>query len=324
MRRLASLVLTLAVAACATAQEMVKVDPKLPTYERVRGVDGSVKSIGSDTLNQAMGYWAELFKRFYPNVTVEIEGKGSSTAPPALIEGQAQFGPMSRPMKQSEVDAFEARFKFKPTALKVGIDALAVFVHKDCPLEEISLDQIRAVFSVDSPELTWGDLGVTDPRFRARRISLYGRNSASGTYGFFKEVGLAKTDFKASVKEQPGSAAVVQGVARDPFSIGYSGIGYVTPDVKALKVTDGFMPAAEPSFDNSISGDYPLARFLYVYVNLDKRVGLDPLREEFIRLILSRQGQEAVIRAGYFPLPGAIANEQASQLGLDYALLEDK
>ncbi len=324
MRRLAGLVISMGVAAFAGAQDALTVDAKIPPYERARGVDGTIKSIGSDTLNQAMGYWAELFKRYYPNVTVEIEGKGSSTAPPALIEGQSQFGPMSRPMKQTEVDAFEAKFSYKPTALKVGIDALAVFVHKDCPLEEISLDQIKAVFSVDSPQLTWGDLGVTDPRYRARRISLYGRNSASGTYGFFKEVGLGKTDYKATVKEQPGSAAVVQGVARDPFSIGYSGIGYVTPDVKALKVTDGIMPAAEPTFENSISGDYPLARFLYVYVNLDKRAGLDPLREEFIRLILSRQGQEAVIRAGYFPLPAAIAAEQASQLGMDYALLEDK
>lgn len=313
----------LALTASAPAQDS-RVDPTLPSYERIAGIGGSLKSVGSDTLNQVMGHLSELYRRYYPNVTVEIEGKGSSTAPPALIEGQAQFGPMSRAMKPSELDAFEARFGYKPTPMKVGIDALAVFVHKDCPLEEITLEQIRRVFSVDAPELTWGDLGVTDPRYRTQRISLYGRNSVSGTYGYFKEVGLGGTDFKPSVKEQPGSSAVVQGVARDPYAMGYSGTGYVTPDVKSLRVAeDESMEAFEPSYEYAVSGDYPLARFLYVYVNYDARVGLDPLRREFVRMTFSREGQEAVVRGGYFPVPGKIALEQAQAFGIsDFKLQE--
>jgi phosphate transport system substrate-binding protein len=302
----------------AAAKEAASaVDPALPVYKPASGVSGSLKSVGSDTMNNLMTHWFEEFKKLYPNVQTELEGKGSSTAPPALIEGQAQFGPMSRPMKQSEIDEFEKKFGYKPTPIRGAIDALEVFVHKDCPLAEISLDQVRKVFSVEGKDMTWGDLGVKDSAWANKPISLYGRNSASGTYGYFKEHALAKKDFKPTVKEQPGSSGVIQGISSDRYSMGYSGIGYKTADVKGLKIAkaDG-EPAFDASTDNCYSGDYPLARFLYVYVNHKPGSTMEPLRAEFIRMVMSSAGQEAVNKDGYIPITADIAREELTALGM--------
>lgn len=304
-------------ASAATAFGQVQVDPALPSYTAVSGVSGSVKSVGSDTLNNLMTLWAEDFNQFYPNVSIEIEGKGSSTAPPALIEGLAQFGPMSRAMKSSEIDQFESKFGYKPTEVRVAVDALAVFVHKDNPIESLSLDQVAAIFSVQGPNsMTWGDLGLTG-EWANRPISLYGRNSASGTYGFFKEVALGNKDFKPTVKEQPGSSSVVQGIATDKFAIGYSGIGYATADVRAVPLSIETGDEAFPAnADYAYSGDYPLARFLYIYMNHRPNAQLDPIRREFVRLMFSRQGQEITIKDGYFPVSAKIAREDLAKLGV--------
>lgn len=288
---------------------------ELPVYKATSGVSGTITSIGSDTMNNLMTLWGEEYSKFYPSVKTSVEGKGSSTAPPALIEGQSNFAPMSRPMKSSEVDKFEAEFGYKPTALRAGIDALAVYVHKDCPLDEISIDQITQAFSVSGPDMTWGDLGVTDPAYRTRKLNLYGRNSASGTYGYFKQVGLQGNDFKASVKEQPGSSAVVQGVTSDKFGMGYSGLGYKTAGVKALKISVDGGDAYPADAEHSLSGEYPIARFLYLYVNVDPQTGMtDPLRREFVKLIFSKQGQEVVAKDGYFPVPVSVAREDLEKL----------
>ncbi len=287
------------------------VDESLPTYTPTQGVSGNLKSVGSDTMNNLMTFWGEQFNKFYPGAKIEIEGKGSSTAPPALIENQAQFGPMSREMKSAEVDAFEKKFGYKPTALRTGIDALAVYVHKDNPIQSLTMDQLKQIFSVTGPEkMTWGDLGLTG-EWATRPISLYGRNSASGTYGYFKEHALSKADYKPTVKEQPGSSAVVQGVATDKSAIGYSGLGYKTADVKAVPVNG--VPAEN---DTALSGEYPLARFLYMYVNYKPGSQLEPLRREFVRLVFSQQGQEVVVKDGYIPVPFAVASEELAKVGI--------
>lgn len=295
------------------------IDPELPIYKATSAVSGSIKSIGSDTTNNLMTLWGEEFKQYYPSAQIEVEGKGSSTAPPALIEGQAQFGPMSRPMKSSEIDQFESAFGYKPVVLRTAIDALAVFVHKECPLDEISIDQLTEVFSVRGRDTTWGDLGVTDEAWTSRPVSVYGRNSASGTYGYFKSVALQGNDYKASVKEQPGSSAVVQGVATDRYSMGYSGVGYATADVKMLRVSLDGDEAFGPDAESANSGEYPLARFLYVYINADPIKGLDPLRAEFVKLIFSRQGQEVVLKDGYYPVSAEIAREDLLSCGIQPA-----
>src|SRR5437660_3291227 len=295
-------------------------DPALEAYRPTSGVSGNINSIGSDTLNNLMTLWAETFNKFYPNAKIQIEGKGSSTAPPALIAGTAQLGPMSRPMKGTEVDAFEKKYGYKPTPLRTSVDALAVFVNKDNPIKCLALAQVDAIFSKSRRHgfrediTSWGQLGLAGA-WAGTPLSLYGRNSASGTYGFFKEHALKNGDFKDSVKEQPGSAAVVQGVTVDRFAVGYSGIGYSTAGVRPVPMAEKEGDKCyEADQDNAYAGSYPLSRFLYVYVNRAPSKGLDPLTREFMKLVLSKDGQEVVIKDGYFPIPASISKEELSKI----------
>jgi phosphate transport system substrate-binding protein len=302
------------------ADEAIQVDPNLKGYVRVTGVSGNLNSIGSDTLNNLMTLWAEGFRKQYPGVKIQIEGKGSSTAPPALIEGTAQVGPMSRPMKSTEVDSFERKYKYKPTAFPVAIDALAVYVHRDNPIPGMTMAQVDAVFSksrrwgASQNVDRWGQLGVTG-ELADSPISLYGRNSASGTYGFFKEHALKNGDYKDDVKEQPGSASVVQGVTEDSSGIGYSGIGYLTSGIRALPLAEkeggAFMA---PTQENAMKGSYPLWRHLLVYVNKAPNKPLDPLVKEFIKFIYSKEGQAIVIKDGFFPLPQSVVEKESAKI----------
>ncbi len=320
MRRLLGMFAAMGVVAGLASAQSVKVDPSLAAYTKVDGVSGTAKSIGSDTMNNEMTLWLEGFKSFYPNVNVEIEGKGSSTAPTALIAGTAQFGPMSRAMKSTEIDEFEAKFGYKPTEIATSIDMLAVYVHKDNPIKSLTMQQVDAIFSstrkggLSNDIVTWGDLGLGG-EWTNKPISLYGRNSASGTYGYFKEHALFKGDYKPSVKEQPGSSSVVQAVASDKYAIGYSGIGYMTADVRAVPLApDSSLPAVEASPANAYTGEYPLARFLYLYVNKKPGEPMDPLRREFLRYVLSANGQSDVVKDGYYPLTSKLADRQIEKL----------
>lgn len=309
MTRLALLALAVMLAAPAPASaRAIKVEAGIKPYQKVSGVTGTLSSIGSDTLNNLMTLWAEGFKKSYPGVNIQVEGKGSSTAPPALIAGTAQLGPMSRLMKSEEIDAFEKKYGYKPTAVRVAVDGLAVFVNKDNPLDKLTMPQIDAIFSKTrkgggaADVTTWGQLGLTGS-WAAKPISLFGRNSASGTYGYFKEHALYKGDYKNTVKEQPGSAAVVQGITADKYAMGYSGIGYKTSDVKSIALAaseDGEYFGDNP--ENVYAGTYPLARFLYVYVNRAPGRPLDPLVREFFEFVLSKEGQEIAVKDGYLPL----------------------
>lgn len=302
------------------AAQGVTVDKDIKSYNKTAGVSGNLNAIGSDTLNNLMTLWAEAFQKQYPNVKIQIEGKGSSTAPPALIAGTAQLGPMSRLMKSEEIDAFEKQYGYKPTPVRVAVDGIGVFVNKDNPLEKITMPQIDAIFSkthkggLTDDITTWGQLGLTG-EWASKPISLYGRNSASGTYGYFKEHALYKGDYKDTVKEQPGSAAVVQGITADKFGIGYSGVGYKTSDVKTLKLaaTEGGNYIADDAA-NVYSGTYPLARFLYIYVNKGPGKPLSPLVREFLAFVLSHDGQEIVIKDGYLPLLGQHVAEELPKL----------
>jgi phosphate transport system substrate-binding protein len=314
------LAVTIAVGEMTMAQDGVKLDPGLDSYKAVSGVSGNLSSVGSDTLNNLMTLWAESFSKFYPNVKIQIEGKGSSTAPPALIAGTAQLGPMSRPMRGTEIDQFEKKFGYKPTPVRTAVDALAVFVNKDNPSKCLTMEQVDAIYSKSrrfgykEDVKTWGQLGLTGD-WADRPISLYGRNSASGTYGFFKEHALKNGDYKDEVKEQPGSASVVQGVTVDRYGIGYSGIGYATAGVRAVPIAEKEGAACvEATADNAYAGTYPLARFLYVYINKPPGKALDPLTQEFVKFIVSKEGQEVVVKDGYFPIPASIAKEEVTKL----------
>jgi phosphate transport system substrate-binding protein len=301
--------LSLVIATTVGAQSAVTADPKLPDYKPQAGISGNLNSIGSDTLNNLMTFWAESFRKLYPNVKVQVEGKGSSTAPPALIAGTAQLGPMSREMKAAEIDGFEKKFGYKPRAVAVALDGLAVFVNKDNPIKSLTLQQVDAIFSSTrkrggTPITTWGQLGLTG-EWANRPISLYGRNSASGTYGFFKEHVLKGGDYAVSVKEQPGSASVVQGVEKELGGIGYSGIGYSTSGVRAVAIANTGAPI-EANYENVESFKYPIARDLFVYINMPPAGG-DKLTCEFLKFVLSKAGQADTIKDGYFPLSAKVA-----------------
>ena len=305
-------------AASIAVAEPVKVDESIGGYKKTDGVSGNLNSVGSDTLNDLMALWAEGFRAQYPNVNIQVEGKGSATAPPALIAGTSQLGPMSREMKSSEMDEFEKKFGYKPTAVRVSIDALAVFVQKDNPIKGLTLAQADAIFSSTfkrgGKDITkWGEAGL-EGEWADHPVSLYGRNSASGTYGYFKEHTLSKGDYKTTVKEQPGSSAVVTGVANDQYGIGYSGIGYVTAGVRALPLGDKADKLVEPTYANCLTGDYPLARFLRVYINKKPGQPVDPLTKEFLKFVLSQEGQQVDVKSGFFPLPPAVVAEEMKLL----------
>ena len=298
------------------------VDSALPAYTTVSGVSGNLSSVGSDTLANLMTLWGEDFKRLYPNINIQIQAAGSSTAPPALTEGTSNIGPMSRKMKDKELESFETKFGYKPTAIPVAIDALAVFVHKDNPIEGMTMAQVDAVFSSThkcghSANIdTWGGLGMSGG-WKARDIQMFGRNSVSGTYGYFKEEALCKGDFKNGVNEQPGSASVVQSVSTSINGIGYSGIGYKTSSVRAVPLAkDEKSNFVAASAENATKGSYPLSRFLYVYVNKAPNKPLAPLEREFIKLVLSKQGQEVVVKDGYIPLPASVVAKIQAKLAL--------
>jgi phosphate transport system substrate-binding protein len=320
MQRTLSAILALGVAASIAAAQQAQVDSSLPAYQKQSGVSGNVNSVGSDTMNNMMALWGETFQKLYPNVKIQVEGKGSSTAPAALIAGTAQFGPMSRAMRPTEIDQFESKYGYKPTQIRTSYDALAVFVNKDNPVEKLTLAQVDAIFSktrkrgAKQDVKTWGQLGLTGD-WANRPISLYGRNSASGTYGFFKEHTLANGDYKDSVKEQPGSASVVQGVTEDRFGIGYSGIGYRTSGVKAVPLAEKDGAAySDGNYEDVKTGKYPLNRFLYIYINNAPGKPLDPIVKEYLKLILSKQGQEVVVKDGYLPLPADIVKQELAKL----------
>lgn len=297
-----------------------KVDPKIPDYQRVSGVSGNLSSVGSDTLANLMTLWAEDFKREYPNVNIQIQAAGSSTAPPALTEGTSNLGPMSRKMKDKELEAFERRYGYKPTPIRVAIDALAVFVHKDNPVKGMTIPQVDAVFSSTRkcgyPEdvTRWGQLGL-EGAWKTRAIQLYGRNSVSGTYGYFKKKALCKGDYKNNVNEQPGSASVVQSVSASLNGIGYSGIGYKTSGVRTVPLAKkAGRPFVEATSENAITGKYPLSRFLYIYVNKHPNKPLPPLEREFLKMVLSKSGQNVVVKDGYIPMPKSVVDKEMLKL----------
>jgi phosphate transport system substrate-binding protein len=309
-------------ATCMSASAADLLDPNLPTYTKASGVSGNLSSVGSDTLANLMTLWAEEFKRMYPNVNVQIQAAGSSTAPPALTEGTSNFGPMSRTMKDKEIEAFEKKYGYKPTAVAVAIDALAVFANKDNPIKGLSIPQVDAIFSSTrkcggaEDITTWGQAGV-EGSLADKTIQLFGRNSVSGTYGYFKSKALCKGDFRNNVNEQPGSASVVQSVSTSLNGLGYSGIGYKTSSVRALPLAKKDGEAfVEASPENAVNGTYPLSRFLWVYVNKKPGQDLTPMDAEFLKMVMAKVGQEVVVKDGYIPLPAKVVEKQMKELGL--------
>ncbi|MDK2664037.1 phosphate ABC transporter substrate-binding protein PstS family protein [Vibrio vulnificus] len=296
-------------------------DTPLQPYKKIPGVSGNLLSVGSDTLAGMTTLWVEEFKALYPNINAQVQASGSSTAPPALTEQTAQFGPMSRPMRLREVEAFERTHGYKPTALRVAIDAIGIFVHQDNPVQGLNFPQLDAIFSAtlrcgaEDFVSTWAQLGI-DAEWAKRNFQLFGRNSVSGTYGYFKKHALCGGDFKSQVNEQPGSASVVQSVASTLSGIGYSGVGYRVAGVRLLPIAKQGNEFVYPSRENILTGDYPLSRYLYVYVNKHSSKALSPIEAEFIKFIYSAQGQALVEKDGYVSITEEFAKQELAKVGL--------
>jgi phosphate transport system substrate-binding protein len=288
------------------------VDSAIPHYTKAANVSGKLISVGSDTLTDVMVYCSRGFRELYPNVSIDLEGKGSGTAPPALLDGKSQLAPMSRLMTEDEVGAFEKKYGYKPTFYRVAIDALAVYVNKANSIRELTLQQVDGIYSSTlkrgGPSLrTWGSVGLSGD-WAGKAITLYGRDDVSGTHSFFKQHVLQDGTFKATVHEDI-SENVVDDVANDPAGIGYSGIGWKTSGVRAIQLGETASHFVPPTYKNALSGEYPLARFLYIYVNKPPSQPPDKLTDEFIKYVLSHEGQEAVVEARFFPLPAQIVTD---------------
>lgn len=284
-------------------------------YNKKPGVAGNITSVGSDTLGNLMTFWAEEFKRIYPHVTFQIQASGSSTAPAALTEGTANIGPMSRQLKESEIAYFSKTHGYQPTVLIVAVDAIALFVDLHNPVQGLNLQQIDSIFSSTrfcggpQPLRFWHQVGLGG-EWQGKRIKLFSRNSVSGTYGLFKEKALCQGDFLKTVNEQPGSASVVQSVAYSDGALGYAGFGYKTAGVRALPVAREGQQYVEPSMEKIASGEYPLSRFLYIVINKQPEQPLPILVQEFLRFVLSSQGQDLVSRDGFIPIPQRLKGQQ--------------
>ncbi|HFK7186927.1 TPA: phosphate ABC transporter substrate-binding protein PstS family protein [Serratia odorifera] len=283
---------------------------------------GNLSSVGSDTLANLMALWGQDFSQHYPNVNLQIQAAGSSTAPTALAAGAAQLGPMSRPMKAAELAAFEHRYGYAPLAVPVAVDALVVLVHQDNPLRGLNLRQLDQIFSATrrcgeaQPLQRWGQLGLSGD-WAQRSMQRFGRNSASGTYGYFKLRALCGGDFMARVNELPGSASVVQAVAGSLNSVGYASIGFRASGVRLLPLATRGEDYIAPTEDNVRNGSYPLARYLYIYINKAPNQPLEPLTAAFLDRVLSEQGQNLVNHDGYLPLPPTTLHKTRSLLGLE-------
>jgi phosphate transport system substrate-binding protein len=302
-------------AADAPPPKKINVDAAIPPYRKLASLDGTVRSVGSSTLSNLLLRWSSEFKLLYPGVDVMVTGGGSDSAPAALIAGTAELAPMSRPMRASEIAQFKAKFGYEPTRITVGLDAIAVYVNKNNPLKSISLKQLDGIFSAthkrgSEPIKTWGQLGLTGD-WQGREIELKGPGRAQGIYSLFREMVLDGGEYRFDLRAEPVASSIVQGVGTSDAAIGFASYFYDSQRTRALAVSaTGEAPFAEPDQTSVVSGAYPLARSLYVYVNKPALSGTQKAAAEFLRYICSSSGQELSARDGNYPLSAALANSE--------------
>jgi phosphate transport system substrate-binding protein len=318
LRTLIPLLIALALTVPAQAQVKPDLDPKVPPYRSVKDVTGQLSIAGSDTMKPLTESWAAGLQQRYPRLSIKVESKGSEAGMAALLEGKVQIVAMSRRMTQQEVIEFKREFGHEPTEVAVAVDALAVFVHKDNPIEGLSLMQLDAMFSKERrrgllyPVSTWGDVLVLEEGWAEAPINLYGRNGNSGTASFFKEHVLNGAALKNSMVAVAGSASVVLEIMSDRFGVGFSGIGYQTSGIRPVPLAsvEGGRHI-HPSFQSAMDGSYPLRRNLYLYLNKPPKTDASSPLAEYVKFALSRQGQQIVLSHGYYPLPTTELNRLA-------------
>lgn len=289
------LVLSLFLVSCSKKDESSLSNGSSTKEEKV-----TIQNAGSDTMVNLAQAWAESYASLEQKISVEVSGGGSGTGIAALINGTVDIANCSRSMKPSEIEKAVQNTGKEPKEFIVGFDALAVYVHKENPLEKISLQQLADIYGEQGQMTTWSKLDIQYAACKSDEIIRVSRQSNSGTYVYFREAILGKTgDFKLGSRDLHGSKDVVELVANTPCAIGYSGMGYATDHVKMLKVSkkDGEQ-AAGPSVENTLNGTYPIARPLYIY-SLGEPSG-DV--KKYLDWILSEAGQSIVSKSGYVPV----------------------
>lgn len=285
----------------------ITVDARLADYRRVDKLDGKIRSVGSSTLSNLINRWSEAFKLLYPTVEVDITGGGSSIAVAALLENRADLAPMSRPMNAKELSDFEAKFGYPPTRITVALDAIAIYVNKSNPLEALTLTQLDSVFSASHKRggesiKTWGQLGLSG-EWADLDIQPKGPAKTHGMYTVFKEMVMGNGEYRYDLKSEPVSTSIVQNVGAEKSAIGFASYFFSSRRTRplALSPTDGG-PYFLPTQQNCLAGKYPLARFLYVYVNKKPGTTLNAVTGHFLGFICSKQGQETSAKEGNYPL----------------------
>ena len=259
-----------------------------------------IQNKGSDTMVNVAQVWAEEYRKAAPDVEVEVSGGGSGVGLAALLKGAVDIANASRDIKPSELEQAEKNTGKKPVGFTVGFDALAVYVHKDNPLSEITFEQLTELYAEGGKTTRWSELGVKIPGVKDDTIVRVSRQSSSGTYEFFREHALGNRDFRMGSRDLNGSKEVVELVGSTLTAIGYSGMGYATPAIKTLKVTSKpGSPAVAPTVAAVHDKSYPLARSLHLYT-LGEPQGA---AKQYIDWILSDAGQKVVEDSGYVPVP---------------------
>jgi phosphate transport system substrate-binding protein len=299
----------------AITRAATELDNTLPDYRRSVEVSGKLRSVGSSALTQMLNRWAEDFKRVHPAFELEVVGGGSGSGPPALTDGQADLAPMSRPMNTAERSAFRTKHGYDPIQITVGLDALAIYVNKNNPIQKISLRELDALYSITRKRggrelTTWGELGATGD-WADKSIRVFGPQSSQGMYGVFRTEILDGGEYRYDMRTEPVASAIVQGVGADDYAIGFASQSLASARTRALAISELPDSAATlPTHANALKETYPLARKLFVYLNRKPGTPLPPLVQEFVTFICSKQAQRINLELDGFPLNAAMAERQ--------------
>jgi phosphate transport system substrate-binding protein len=275
-------------------------------YEPVPHLNGIINSVGASTTTNLVARASTQFKRIYPDVKLQVSAGLTSIGPPALLEGLADIVPMSRPLTPQEIRAFQAKYGYPPTEINVAADALAIYVEKRNPLPGLTLTQLDGIFSAvprrgGASIETWGQAGLTG-EWANRHISLYGYGPEDGVNQVFRQRVLDGGEYRLAMLVEPAGSSIVQGVAADPPGIGCASIFFLSRRVRAVPLagTDGRF--YDPTVENVQAGTYPLIRYLSICVNKPPHRPLRGSAAEFLRFLLSREGQQVVAAEGNIPL----------------------
>lgn len=311
------------VAASAGVMAEEHLDPQLPAYHPIDKLEGKIVLVGSDTMSQVAAMWKDRFKQFYPEVEISIVVKGATNAVPAVMDGEATIGMLSREATPEEIAAFTAKKGYAPKLLVPSLERIAVYVNECNPIESLSLAQLDAIFSKslkrgESQEITtWGQVGVVGNE-ASKLISLRGRSATTGSQAFFQSVVLQGGEFRAEMTEEKDNFTLVKAIAADPNAIGFSGEMYQISGIKAVPIS--WKTGEEAYSIDSLAdenGTYPIVRPLQFVIDHAPDTEFPAMEREFLRYVFSHMGQEDVVKAGFHPISASPAKTALGAVGLN-------